>query len=364
MTPQPGDDRLIIVEMSRKMSDVPADSYRRRRITVKDLARQLGMSVSTVSRAFYKDSVIASETRKKVLLHAAEIGYQPNPLARGLITKSSRIVGIVTSDITNPFYPEALNELSEQLQSIDFNVMLVVTNKSRSQEDAVRVLLSYHPDVVILLATTLLSMASDACRRVGTPVICFNRRAADTHSFSITCDNELGGRMVADHLIDRGHRQLAFVAGRPDAATNVDRWRGFSTRCVERGLSPPRVMGGQVFSYEDGYAAALNLLKTPDRPQAIFCANDILAIGALDAARRELGLAVPEDVSIVGFDDISMASWPSYALTTVRQPLRVMVERTMELVRGLMQKDLSQPVLQQFAGALVERTTTGFVDGS
>ncbi len=345
------------------MSDVLAEGYRRRRITVKDLARQLGMSVSTVSRAFYQDSVIASETRQKVLLHAAEIGYLPNPLARGLVTKSSRIVGIVASDITNPFYPEALNRLSERLQSIDFNVMLVVASKSRSQEDAVRVLLSYHPDVVILLATTLLSMASDACRRVGTPVICFNRRATDTHSFSITCDNELGGRIVADHLIDRGHRQLAFVAGRPDAATNLDRWRGFSTRCVERGLSPPRVMGGQAFSYEDGYAAALKLLKTPDRPQAIFCANDMLAIGALDAARRELGLAIPEDVSIVGFDDIFMASWPSYALTTVRQPLGVMVERTMELVLGLTQKDLSQPALQQIPGALIERTTTRFADG-
>src|SRR5437762_809917 len=104
------------------MSDV--DSPRKPRITVKDLARQLGMSVSTVSRAFYEDAVIAPDTREKILRHAAEIGYRPNPLARSLITKSSRIVGVVVSDITNPFYPEVLTRLTEQLQAAGFNVML------------------------------------------------------------------------------------------------------------------------------------------------------------------------------------------------------------------------------------------------
>ncbi len=142
---------------------------RRSRVTVKDLARQLGMSVSTVSRAFYEDAVIASKTRERVLRKAAEIGYQANPLARGLITKSSRIVGVVVSDITNPFYPEVLTSLTERLQEIGFNVMLVVEQPSRPEDDGLAVLLSYHPDIVIILATTLSSHASEACRVSARP---------------------------------------------------------------------------------------------------------------------------------------------------------------------------------------------------
>ena len=338
--------------------DMRDDGRVKSRITVKDLARQLGMSVSTVSRAFYQDAVIAPETRAKVLEHAAEIGYRPNPLARGLITKSSRIVGVVVADITNPFYPEVLLGLTEQLQAIDFNVMLVVTNKSRDENEAVHGLLSYHPDIVIIVATTLSSVSSEACRAAGLPVIFFNRQTSDPHSFAVTCDNVRGGRDAADHLIDRGHRKLAFIAGRPDASTNVDRWQGFSGRCLERGLGLPSAAGGEAFSYEDGYAAALKLLDRHDRPEALFCANDILAVGALDAARRKLGIAVPEQLSVVGFDDISMASWPSYALTTVRQPKALMIDRTTQLVLALSRNEAGQPAVQRIPGELIERNTT------
>ena len=331
---------------------------RKSRATVKDLARQLGMSVSTVARAFHEDAVIAPKTRERVLRKAAEIGYQPNPLARGLITKSSRIIGVVVSDITNPFYPEVLTSLTERLQAIGLNVMLVVAQPSRPEDDALRVLLSYHPDIVIILAATLSSDAADACRRVGTPVIFFNRHASDQHSFSVTCDNAAGGERVAEFLIGRGFRKLGFVAGRPDASTNVDRWKGFSEACLRNGLPMPVKSQGKSFSYRDGYAAALQLLKGPDRPEALFCANDILAIGAIDAARRECGLRIPEDLSVVGFDGIDMASWPSYDLTTVRQPVDAMIDHTIELAL-MLSRDGAQPATaQRLPGDLIERGTT------
>ncbi len=315
------------------------------------------MSVATVSRAFYEDAVIARHTREKVLEHAAKIGFRPNPFARGLITKSSRIIGVVVSDITNPFYPEVLTQLTEELQAIGFNVMLVVTNQSRDEGEAVRGLLSYQPDLVIMVATTLSSVASEACRAVDTPVIFFNRHGSDTHSYAITCDNARGGRDVADVLIDSGHKRLAFIGGRPDASTNVERWQAFSQRCAERGLEAPLHIKGKAFSYEDGYAGALKACKS-DRPEAIFCANDILAIGALDAVRRKLGLSVPDDLSIVGFDDIAMASWPTYALTTIRQPQTQMIRRTAQLALALSRDDSRPATLQQIPGKLIERATT------
>jgi DNA-binding LacI/PurR family transcriptional regulator len=316
------------------------------------------MSTSTVSRAFYNDAIIKSETREKVLKRAAEIGYQPNPLARGLITKSSRIVGLVVSDVTNPFYPEVMNRLTERLQKAGFNVMLVVVDPSRTEEESVRVLLSYHPDVVVKLATTLSSEAAAACRRVGTPVLFFNRSGSDEHCYAVTCDNEMGGRLVADYLIDRGHARLGFIAGRPDASTNVDRWRGFRSRCLERGVPAPRASKGTSFTYDAGYAATSKMLKGARRPTALFCANDIVAIGAMDAARRECGLKVPDDVSIVGFDDIGMASWPSHALTTVRQPISKMIDRTTALVLALARDEGGKPAIERMPGELIERSTT------
>jgi len=339
--------------MSTALKREPRNS----RVTVKDLARQLGMSVSTVSRAFYDDAVIAPETRERVLLKASEIGYQPNPLARGLITKSSRIVGVVVSDITNPFYPEVLTKLTEQIQAVGFNVMLVVDQPDRG-DDGLNVLLSYHPDIVIILATTLSSHASDACRRVGTPVIFFNRHAADEHSFSVTCDNALGGALVADLLLDGGHRRLGFLAGRPDASTNQDRWRGFAQRCAARDAGTPRSSDGRSFSYKEGYRGALALLGESERPDALFCANDILAVGAMDAARRNCGLRIPEDLAIVGFDDIAMAGWPSYDLTTVRQPVDQMIAGTIDLAVGLTRGDMGQSAAQRHPGELVTRSTT------
>ena len=331
------------------------------RHTVKDLALLLGMSISTVSRAFYPDAVIAAETRKRVLAKAAEIGFQPNPLARGLITKNSAIVGVVVSDITNPFYPEVLTKLTGALQAAGLNVMLVVEQVGGARDNGLDVLLSYHPAVVVILATTLSSGASQACRAVGTPVVFFNRHAANAQSFSITCDNDGGGAAVADLLIDQGRTRLAFIPGRPDASTTHDRWAGFSRRCLERGRPTPAQAKERTFSYADGHQGATDLLQGDARIDAIFCANDLLAIGALEAVRREFGRDVAGDVAVVGFDDIAMASWPSYELTTVRQPMDEMVAATLDLVTALAHGEARQPGALRLEGRLMERSTTGAI---
>jgi DNA-binding LacI/PurR family transcriptional regulator len=330
------------------------------RVTLRDLAKDLDVSVATVSRAFHKDAVIASETRRDILRRAAELGYRPNPLARSLITKRTHIAGIVAADITNPFYPEVLNGLTDGLQSIDLNVMLVSASPSRGSDEALQLLLRYQPDVAILLAATLPSAAAQACREAGTPVIFFNRYASDGVSWAVTCDNVRGGREIADHLIDRGHERLAYVAGRPDASTTVDRWKGFHGRSIRRGVAPPIREEAGTFGYQAGYAAALRLLARSPRPDAVFGANDILALGVIDAARREFGLRVPEDLSVVGFDDIAMASWPPYSLTTLRQPTAAMIERTVDLVRTLARTPSQEPSVNRIAGTLIERDTTAF----
>jgi len=328
------------------------------RVRLRDLAEDLDLSVATISRAFHKDATIATETRRQILERAGALGYRPNPLARSLITKRTHIVGVVAADITNPFYPEVLTGLTEELQTIDMSVMLVTASPSRSSDEALRLLLHYQPDIVILLAATLTSAAAQACQESGTPLIFFNRYATDGVSWAVTCDNVRGGRRIADHLIDHGCKRLAYVAGRPDASTTVDRWKGFSKRCVSRGLALPLREEAGAFSYQAGYTAAERLLARKPRPEAVFAANDIVALGVMDAARREFGLFLPNDLSLVGFDDIAMAAWPPYSLTTLRQPTAAMIERTVQLVGNLTRRPSQKPEVIRIPGQLIERDTT------
>lgn len=341
------------------MSITTRNKSRKPRVTVKDLARDLGMSVATVSRAFHADAVIAANTRDLVLKRATEIGYSPNPFARSLITKKTRIVGVVVADINNPFYPEVLTRLTRALRAIDMNVMLVAADQSGEVDAALRLLLNYQPDLAIILAATLSSEAALHCRSSGTPVIFFNRLSADSHSFGISCDNWLGGSLASDFLIDSGHRQLAYIAALPDASTNVLRGRGFIERAAERGMAAPTVIEAGQFSYEAGYKAASRLRDLDQIPDGVFCANDILAIGFLDGARRELGMKVPDDLSIVGFDDIEMARWPSHALTTVQQPMEDMVNATIALAKEIGADSTREPSVQLIPPiTVIERATT------
>ncbi|MBC7735642.1 MAG: LacI family DNA-binding transcriptional regulator [Candidatus Saccharibacteria bacterium] len=327
-------------------------------MTVKDIARDLGMSVSTVSRAFYPDAIIAPETRKTVLQHAARIGYRPNPFAQSLITKKTQIAGMVVSDLTNPFYPEVMTRLTALLQQAGINLMLAAADQPEKIDEAVELLLTYRPDLMIVLATNLDSQAREKCEAAGAPVIFFNRLSADGLGFGVSCDNVEGGRRAADHLMDRGHRNLAYVSAFPGASTNVERQRGFCDRAVERGLPSPQIIEAGLFAYEAAYSAGLRLNALPVRPDGVFCANDIVAIGFIEALQEGLGIAVPGDVSVIGYDDIAMAGWPSHRLTTIAQPLDEMMAATVALARDLTaERQIPQRILRIPPGPLVERRT-------
>lgn len=330
----------------------------RRRVTVKDLARDLGMSVATVSRAFYPDAVIAAETRRVVLERANEIGYRPNPFAQSLITNKTQIVGMVVSDLTNPFYPEVMARMTALLQQAGMNVMLAAADQPDKIDEAVELLLTYQPDLMIVLATNLASHAREKCEAAGAPVIFFNRLSADGLGFGVSCDNVGGARLAADHLIDLGHRELLYVSAFPGASTNIERQSGFCQRAVERGLPEPQILDAGTFTYEAGYNAGLSLGKLPRRPDGVLCANDIVAIGFVEALQEGLGLNVPKDVSVIGYDDIAMAGWPSHRLTTIAQPLDEMMASTVTLARELAaEREIPQRILRIPPGALIERNT-------
>ncbi|MBV9747751.1 MAG: LacI family DNA-binding transcriptional regulator [Acetobacteraceae bacterium] len=336
-------------------AEVGAAGAERHPVTARQLARVLGISQSTVSRAFSPGGTVAPAMRARVLEAAARLGYQPNAIARSLSTRRSGIVGIVMATMTNPFYPEVLEHLSRRLHEADLRTLLFNVPPGQELDSELPLLLRYQVDAVVIASATISSAMAREWAATGRAAVLFNRTVPGAKVASVSCDNEAGGRAVADFLVARGHRCPAFVAGRRDTSTNLDRERGFLARLQDLGVPlHARVDGGE-YSYEAGFAAALELAG--QRPDAIFFANDIMALGGMDALRHRLRLCVPEDVSVVGFDDIPMAAWPSYGLTTVQQPVQRMIEETVRiLVEAGRGGEATQVHL--LPGCLIERGST------
>jgi DNA-binding LacI/PurR family transcriptional regulator len=316
-------------------------------VTSIDVARLAEVSQSAVSRSFTPGASVSEGTRLKVMEAARKLGYRPNAHARSLITKRSRIIGLVLSYLENLFYPVALERLAKRLQRDGYHVLLFVTD-TQNADELVDEILQYHVDGIVLAATTLSSGLAQRCADAAIPVVLFNRvmavgggnssghaGAAGTVS-SVRSDNVAGGRAVARHLAQTGHQRVAYIAGHEESSTNLERERGFRDGLAERGL---RIWARSVgnYDFEQARAAARELFKPgAERPDAVFVASDHMAFGVMDVLRFELGLRVPQDVSVVGFDNVPQADWASYRLTTVEQPVQPMIEATV----GLLQKYL------------------------
>jgi DNA-binding LacI/PurR family transcriptional regulator len=299
-------------------------------INAKTIAAKLGVSQSTISRAFTPDASISPKTRQRVLKAAAEFGYQPNAIARSLITRRSSIVGIVISNPTNPYYPEVLAEFSRQLREVGLQSLLFNVPDSKDVEKELPNLLQYQVDAIVLVSSTISTAAAQRCAENGRLVVLFNLYVPNGEIAAVSCDNAQGGSLVADYVAANGYKRPAFVAGVADSSTSMDREWGFTTRLRELGIALHARAGGEAFSYDAGRAAALSIV--PERPDIIFFANDLLAIGGMDALRYDAGLKVPGDIAVIGFDNQPMASWGSYQLTTVNRPVSRMVEVTVALL--------------------------------
>ena len=296
-----------------------------------EVAKLAGVSQATVSRVFSAATSVSPETRARVLAAARRLGYRPNAIARSLNQRSTRMIGIVLIRFMNPFYARLLQEFTAKLQGLGYWTLLLNVQNGAELEEVLPMALQYQVDGIIITSALLSSNLADECARLGTPVVLFNRYSLDTRVHAVCCDNVAGGRMVADALLDAGHARIAYIAGEPGSSTNRDREMGFCERLAERGAGLYARAGGD-YTYESGYQAAVELLRMDPRPDAIFCANDLMAMAAIDAARGEMNLRIPDDLSIIGFDDIPMAAWPQYNLTTVHQPIDRMVDVTLDVL--------------------------------
>lgn len=331
----------------------------RPRVTIKDLAEDLGMSVSTISRAFQKGSPISDRAREIVLNRAEEMGYKANPFARSLVGKKSRIVGVLVSRISSTFYYEILNRIAEYLREDNLTLMLVAGEHVHEVQEGLNMLMAYDP-----LAVLVISSYSDADSIALSPtarnkLLYFNRVPADSFSVGVAYDNHLAGARMADYLAGLGHRRLAYLSSGMDSSTDHERHQGFSARCVETGLDQPVLFRTKGFTYEGGMAAAADVVARLDDLDAVFCAADILALGLMDGMRHNFHVSVPENLSIAGCDDIAMASWPSHSLTTLRMPRDTIVRELIRLFRAIIDDCRPSPeIIRVSPGDVVVRNST------
>lgn len=296
--------------------------------TIRTISRLVGVSPSTVSRALKGDPRISEKTRAAVVAIARKQGYAPNAAARSLVTRRSGLVGIVLGSMENPFYAELFGALYRRLVEIGKHPILLHVGGEALDSEGIKPIRQYQMDGCIIAAARLSSKAAETCAESRLPMVMINR-VARVHSSAVSCDNHAGGMMAGDLLIDAGHRRIAFIAGRENTSTSEDRESGLRQSLRRADLELAGWARGH-YTYEGGFAAAEELLADQP-PDALFVANDIMAIGAIDAI-RERGLSIPEDISVVGFDDIRQAQWRNYQLTTVAQPVEAMITRTLALL--------------------------------
>lgn len=300
------------------------------KVTSLDVARMAGVSQSAVSRVFTPGASASKGTIEKVLKAAQELGYRPNTLARAMVTGKSRIIGLVVAYLDNQFYPDALERLSHALQAQGYHVLIFMAENATDGVSAMmEELLAYQVDGIITASVSISGELAASCEAAGIPVVLFNRGQDDARLTEVTSDNVEGGRTVANFLVAGGHKRIAHIAGWQGSSTGRDRTKGFVDGLADHGQVPVAVEDGH-YKQETASDIARRMFGRSNRPDAVFVGNDHMAFSVMDTLRFELGLRVPDDVSVVGYDDVPIAAWPAYDLTTVRQPVGRMVNATVQ----------------------------------
>ena len=292
--------------------------------TIRDVAATAGVSPATVSRVLNGKQDVGAELRSRVLAVVSELGYRPNGPARSLRTRAAMVLGLVISDITNSFFTAVVRGVEDRAQQAGYSVVLANADEDLAKEAGyLDIAAAEHMAGVLLSPASSRSTRIDVLREQGIPAVAIDRRlnaAVD----SVTVNNHRAAREATEHLIGQGCRRVGFVAGPVQTTTGASRLAGYRAALRAAGHEPdPALIAYADFRTEGGYAATRRLLSGRKRPDGLFISNNLMTIGGLQAI-AEAGLAVPEDIAVVGFDD---ASWA----TALRPPLTVVTQPTYEI---------------------------------
>ena len=316
-----------------------------------DVAELAGVSQSAVSRAFRKGASIAPKTREKIMHAAKQLGYQPNAFARGLITRRTNLVAVVISNLTNLYYPEVLAELTQRLSAVGHRVLLFSLASESEIDEMLGLIWPYRVDGAIIAAR----LKDDQVRQFndrGIPIILYNRVGEGEPAASVCCDSASGERELVRNLLAAGHRRFGIIAGPQDSYVGEERLDSARRHLAAAGIEPIIYRGG--FDYQSGDEGLRALMNASGGAlDAVIATNDAMVLGAMDCARGVYDLAIPQQLSIVGFDGVGPATWGGYQLTTVRQPVRRMAQAAVDMLIERIEQPGMVPEQRLFGGELL-----------
>lgn len=335
---------------------VSQESARRAFVTAADVARRAGVSRSAVSRAFTPGASVSIQARERILRAADHLGYHVNRMAQSLINARSNLIGLVGTDLQQPFHAEFLTTLSAALLADGFQCMLLnAANAQRDMSALIARVLEYRVFAIVVMTGTPPARIVEECLNNGVPVILVNKLLPGLAVDTVLADHAAGGRLAAEHLLSAGCRRLAVVSSAARTSSLVGRIDAFRARAADAGVSV-RVWEEGPTDYRSGWDAALSLLAE-DSFDGVFCVTDLLALGFLDAARAKSARCVPDDLSVIGFDDIPQAGWHAYRLTTFRQPVERLTRVVMDVLRRRKEHAETPHALTTVPVELVVRST-------
>jgi DNA-binding LacI/PurR family transcriptional regulator len=327
-----------------------------KKVTAEEVARLAGVSISAVSRAFTPGASVSAGTLKRVMTAAKRLGYQPNVMARSLMTGRTDLIGLVSNNFDNPAFMEIFDLFTRWLQDRGLKPLLANLSGNSDPENAVAMLRQYNVDAVIVASSTIAPQFMSGCLAANIPLVHAFGKETETQSLHVvSADNVQGGELAAQTLLQHGYRRIAFLGGPRSASSTADRLRGFRAGLKSAGLAPVAEEFSARYSHDDGKHVMQKLLAGPAF-EALFCGDDILAMGALDACKIA-GNSVPSDVGVLGFNDIAMAAWAAYDLSTIKQPIADIIVAAVELAIKLVGDHHLQPEPKSFACEVVLRKT-------
>ena len=305
----------------------------RKRVTAEEVAKAAGVSRSAVSRTYTKGAYVSREKKKRILEAAEMLGYRPNALAAGLNSNRSNLVAIVTGNLKNHYDSDFVGKLVKQLNRLGKLPVVIGGTTDNIGDSEILEVLDYPLDALVIRAGSVKVETVRQCLKLQVPVIVSGRILNVGNVDSLCCDNQAGAEMAVREFLESGRRKIGYVGGFPDLFSEQERCAGFVAAMRTHRLEPI-IMTRSDFSFEGGYNTGMNILQGSGRPDAVFCGNDAMALGLLNAAREKLGFRIPEDLAIIGFDDIEMARWPCFDLSTVRNPVDPAVDTILSLLES------------------------------
>jgi DNA-binding LacI/PurR family transcriptional regulator len=321
----------------------------------KEVAALAKVSQATVSRVFSGQTNIKEKTKKRVLEAAEALGYRPNAIARGLTLNRSNLIAIVSINIVNPHYNAMINKVADRIQEMGREPLFFVSPEEKMFNDILSQVLQYRVDAIIVLSAAISSQMAAECEKVQVPLVVFNKYTVNKNIMTVCSDNVQAGWTAANYLYEKGYHSFAFIGSDTFLGTSKERQRGFSDCLREKGVENITIQTVP-YSYEDG-CGAMRTLLSKNKPDAVFCAGDLLALGAMDTARYEYGLKIPQDLAIIGFDNIDASSWAPYALTTFEQQIDNMLDTTFAYLKSKLSGEQIGEGVRLFECRLIERSS-------